>query len=75
MYEKGNVHLAEAAQILQRMVQYEVPALKKQISKYDQTITVMFCYFSVVVVHITIFYNLKLLGLCEKGKRLWKAND
>uniref|UniRef100_A0A0R3S3K6 CDK5 regulatory subunit-associated protein 3 n=1 Tax=Elaeophora elaphi TaxID=1147741 RepID=A0A0R3S3K6_9BILA len=39
MYEKGNIHLAEAAQILQRMVQYEIPALKKQISKCDQTIT------------------------------------
>ncbi|EJW87904.1 hypothetical protein WUBG_01183 [Wuchereria bancrofti] len=39
MYEKGNIHLAEAAQILQRMVQYEIPVLKKQISKCDQTIT------------------------------------
>ncbi|OZC07603.1 hypothetical protein X798_05398 [Onchocerca flexuosa] len=39
MYEKKNIHLAEAAQILQRMVQYEIPALKKQISKSDQTIT------------------------------------
>ncbi|EFO24571.1 HSF-27 protein [Loa loa] len=39
MYEKGNIHLAEAAQIFQRMVQYEIPALKKQISKCDQTIT------------------------------------
>ncbi|KAL3985670.1 hypothetical protein ACH3XW_39565 [Acanthocheilonema viteae] len=38
MYEKGNIHLAEAAQILQRMIQYEIPALKKQISKCDQTI-------------------------------------
>ncbi|MCP9264569.1 CDK5 regulatory subunit-associated protein [Dirofilaria immitis] len=39
MYEKKNIHLAEAAQILQRMIQYEIPALKKQISKSDQTIT------------------------------------
>lgn len=39
MYEKGNIHLAEAAQILQRMIQYEIPVLKKQISKCDQTIT------------------------------------
>ncbi|VDN07029.1 unnamed protein product, partial [Thelazia callipaeda] len=38
MYEKGNVYLAEGAQILQRMVHYEIPALKKQISKNDQII-------------------------------------
>ncbi|VDM49161.1 unnamed protein product [Toxocara canis] len=39
LYEKGNVNLAEAAQILQRLVQYEIPALKKQIAKCDQTVT------------------------------------
>ncbi|VDN27464.1 unnamed protein product [Gongylonema pulchrum] len=38
LYKKGNVYLAEAAQILQRMVQYEIPALKKQILKSDQII-------------------------------------
>ncbi|VDK60992.1 unnamed protein product [Anisakis simplex] len=39
LYEKENVNLAEAAQILQRLVQYEIPALKKQIAKCDQTVT------------------------------------
>lgn len=39
MYEKDNVSLAEAAQILQRLVQYEIPGLKKQIAKCDQTVS------------------------------------
>uniref|UniRef100_A0A915BV85 CDK5RAP3-like protein n=2 Tax=Parascaris univalens TaxID=6257 RepID=A0A915BV85_PARUN len=38
LYEKENVNLAEAAQTLQRLVQYEIPALKKQITKCDQTV-------------------------------------
>lgn len=38
LYEKENVNLAEAAQMLQRLVQYEIPALKKQIAKCDQTV-------------------------------------
>lgn len=37
-YEKENVYLAEAAQILQRLVQYDIPALKKQIAKCDSTV-------------------------------------
>lgn len=39
MYKKDNVYLAEAAQILQRLAQYEIPALRKQISKMDQSVT------------------------------------
>ncbi|XP_020292400.1 CDK5 regulatory subunit-associated protein 3 isoform X1 [Pseudomyrmex gracilis] len=39
MYEKNNVYLAEAAQILTRNVSYEVPNIKKQIQKLEQTIT------------------------------------
>ncbi|CAB3396694.1 unnamed protein product [Caenorhabditis bovis] len=39
MYEKDNVFLAEAAQVLQRLVQYEIPALKRQIVKNDQAVS------------------------------------
>ncbi|KAK6014500.1 hypothetical protein OSTOST_20118, partial [Ostertagia ostertagi] len=38
LYKKNNVYLAEAAQILQRLVQYEIPAQKKQITKAEQVL-------------------------------------
>nr|CDJ81243.1 Protein of unknown function DUF773 domain containing protein [Haemonchus contortus] len=38
LYKKNNVYLAEAAQILQRLVQYEIPAQKKQITKSEQVL-------------------------------------
>lgn len=36
LYQKDNVHLAEAANILLRNVKYEVPGVKKQIAKLKQ---------------------------------------
>lgn len=34
-YQKGNLYLAEVAQILIRNVSYEIPSLKKQIAKHE----------------------------------------
>lgn len=36
LYQKNNIYLAEAASILQRSVQFEITALKKQINKCQQ---------------------------------------
>lgn len=38
LYERDNVYIAEAGQILVRNVNYDLPSLKKQLSKFDQLI-------------------------------------
>lgn len=42
LYQKNNIYLAEACSLLQRQVTYEIPALKKQISKAQQMQDVRF---------------------------------
>lgn len=41
LYEKENAYLAESAQFLQRLIQYEIPALRKQIYKAEMGIQVV----------------------------------
>lgn len=38
LYERDSIYLGEAAQILVRNVNYDLPAVKKQITKFDQLI-------------------------------------
>ncbi|GMR59348.1 hypothetical protein PMAYCL1PPCAC_29543, partial [Pristionchus mayeri] len=38
MYKKDSVGLAEASQLLQRVIQYEIPALRRNMQKADQSI-------------------------------------
>lgn len=41
LYERDNIYLAEAAQMLTRNVNFEVPSFKKQIQKLEQMETVI----------------------------------
>lgn len=43
-YEQGNVYLAECGQYLARMVNYEIPTVKHQITRNKQAIRVRVQY-------------------------------
>lgn len=52
-YEKENLYLAEASQMLVRNISYEIPGLKKQIAKAEQMQVVSFFY-TVILRHFIL---------------------
>lgn len=73
LYKKDSIGLGEASQLLQRVVQYEIPALRRNIQKADQAIQVKslflffyFPYFSRTNCHNSFDYS----GWCKEGERV-----
>ncbi len=60
LYQKNNIYLAEAASILQRSVQFEITALKKQINKcqQQQTVCLVFFYFRKLLLYLNYIFKM-----------------
>lgn len=57
LYERDNLYLAEAANILVRNVNFEVPGLKKQIAKFEQIQNVWISIIISLIFHVSLLFQ------------------
>lgn len=71
LYEKDNLYLAEASQMLIRNINYEVPGFKKQIQKLEQMQNVFTKKKKEIILknkcEVLVLINHTFSGIGEKG--------